>query len=326
MHRRPEFSEQKPDPSLVKPTTGPLSTDRNDNSHNPNRHHASTINDHPAKPELVIQRPPGPNATVNNRSVQPDPTTNTAWKAKNAGQQNSSRLTPNAGNITTNIYRPPPPKNQQPTNAPPTVPKQQPQQPAARPVTAEPATTSTDVDYMAGEDDMTFFDSEDEKWMMGDFDIELDVDLGRPIDFGADESAANQQDDSGFLDASSSGDVDPRKGTPAAPTPAPAQRNDNSSSLGPAQRSGGSNLVTSTSTGVDPNGNGNKEVSFQPLPNVRSSGNGISNGNGGKVNPSNSTSTVRPSDSSNGKPSAGGFSFPPGVVRCISSPFRSFHS
>jgi hypothetical protein len=204
---------------------------------------------------------------------------------------------------------------------------------------------------MAGEDDMIYFESEDEKWMMGDFDIDLDVDLGRPIDFEGEESAVNQ-DDSGFQDADSSGGVDPRKGPPSVPAPgasASAQRNGIVSVSGhnnPAQRLGGSNLANSTSTGVNPsrpandinsngngnNGNGNKELNF---PNVRSGGNGTSigngnnrgqppngstgtgNGNGGKVNPSNSTSTVQSSGSGNSRPSAGGFSFPPGVVRVI---------
>ena len=360
MHRRPEFAEQKPDPGLIKPAAGPSPIDRNDNR-NHNHHHAPTTNDQPSKPELVAQQPPGPNAAVNNRSIQPNATTNTAWREKNAAQQNSSRPTPNAGNVPTNVYRPPP-RNQS-TNAPPTAPKQQPQQPAAKPDTTEPNTTSMDIDYMAGED-MTFFESEDEKWMMGDFDIDLDVDLGRPIDFEADESAANR-DDSGFLDADSSGNVDTRKGTPSGPVSSvSAQRNPavsvsghnnnnvTNSGLGSstngnnnsAQRSGGSNPVRPTSsTGVNPNGNdnngsGNKEVSFQPLPNVRPGGNGTSNGNGnnrgqplngsngngnngngggGRTNLSNSTSAVQPSGSGNGRPSAGGFSFPPGVVRCV---------
>ena len=215
------------------------------------------------------------------------------------------------------------------------------------------------------EDDMAFFGSEDEKWMMGDFDIDLDVDLGRPINFGADESATNQ-DDSGFQDTNSSGNVDPRKGTPSVTGPAAsasAPRNDTVSvsghnnslantGLGPstngsttsAQRSGGFDLGNSTSMGVNPNGNGsgNKEVSFQPLPNVRSGGNGTSIGNGnnrgqplngsngsgngnygsgGKPNASNST--VQPSGSGNTRPSAGGFSFPPGTVRAISFPVIS---
>jgi len=302
LHRRPEFVEQKPDPSIIKPTVGPSSIDRNDNQ---NHHHATTSNDQPTK--LVPQQPPGPNAAVNNRSIQPNATTNTVLKGKNTPQHNSSRPTPNAGNAATNVYKPPPPKNQ-PTNAPPTAPKQEAQQPAAKPETTDLATTSMDVDYMAGEDDMTFFESEDEKWMMGDFDIDLDVDLGRPIDFEADESVANQ-DDSGFLDADSSGNADTRKGTPSRVSgpaaSASAQRNGtvsvsghnnnkaNNSGLGSstngnsnsAQRSGGSNPVGSTSTGVNPNGdgkngNGNKEVRFQPLPNVHPGGNGTSNGNG----------------------------------------------
>ena len=221
---------------------------------------------------------------------------------------------------------------------------------------------------MAGEDDMTFFASEDEKWMMGDFDIDLDVDLGRPIDFEADESATNQ-DDSGFMDVNSSENLDARKGTPSVSGPvasASVQRNAtaslsghnnnsvNGSGLGSstngnnnfAQRSGGPNPVDSTSTGVNPrgngnNGSGNKAVSFQPLQNVRPGGNGTSNGNGnnrgqppnglngngngnngnggggGRTNPSNSTSTVQPTGSGNGRPSAGGFSFPPGAVRYV---------
>ena len=192
--------------------------------------------------------------------------------------------------------------------------------------------TSMDVDYMAGEDDMSFFESEDEKWMMGDFDIDLDVDLGRPIDFEADESATNQQDDSGFLDVDTSGNVGPRKGTPSASVPvtsASGQRNrvgsgssrDNNvntdGNSGSAQRSGGSNPVNSTSVGVNPNGNGGKEVRFHPLPNVHPSGNGNNRGqppNGSGGNGSNGSG-----GRTNGRPSAGGFSFPPaGVVRHIS--------
>lgn len=208
---------------------------------------------------------------------------------------------------------------------------------------------------MAGEDEMAFFESEDEKWMMGDFDIDLDVDLGRPIDFEVDESVANQ-DDSGFLDANSSGTVDPRKRTSVSGPGASGSAQRNGSVSGnnnvsnragfdssmngnnnPAHRPGASNLVNSTSTGVNPNGNGSKEVSFQPLPNVRSSGNGTSNGNGnnrgqmpngpngngggnngngGKTNLSNPTPAVQPSGSGNSRPSAGGFSFPSGVV-CV---------
>ena len=196
-----------------------------------------------------------------------------------------------------------------------------------------------DVDYMAGEDDMTFFESEDDKWMMGDFDIDLDVDVGRPINFEADESAANQ-DDSGFLEANLSGNVDPRNGTPSVsdPTASAFGHNNNNSGLrssingnnSSAQRPGGSNPVNSTSAGVNPNGNGNKAVRFQPLPHVRSNinngtsgGNGNnrgqlpggSNGNGGRTNSPNSTSTAQPSGSGNSRPSAGGFSFPPGLVR-----------
>jgi hypothetical protein len=205
---------------------------------------------------------------------------------------------------------------------------------------------------MAGEDDMVFFGSEDEKWMMGDFDMDLDVDLGRPIDFEGDESVINQGD-SGFQDAHCSGTVDPRKGTPSVAGPAASasvQRDGIVSTSvhngNAAQRLGGSNPADSTSTGVvDSNSNGNKEVNFQPLPNVRPGGNGTSigngnnrngstgtrngngsNGNGGRTNLSNSTSTVQPSGSGNSRPSAGGFSFPPGVVRVIflsSSPTAS---
>jgi hypothetical protein len=204
-----------------------------------------------------------------------------------------------------------------------------------------------DVDYMAGEDDISFFESEDERWMMGDFDLDLDVDLGRPIDFEADESITNH-DDSGFQDANlSSGNLDPQKGTLSvsdgtAAVPghtsntglgSPKNGNDNS-----AQRSGGSNLGNPTSVGVaNPSGRGNnangkKEVSFQPLPNVRFSGNGNArgqpsngstgngnNGNGGRTNSPNSTSSVQPSGSGNIRPSAGGFSFPPSVVRIYPS-------
>jgi len=182
---------------------------------------------------------------------------------------------------------------------------------------------------------MTFFESDDEKWMTGDFDLDLDVDLGRPIDFEADESVTNQ-DDSGFQDANSSGNAGQRKGTPSISGPAasasvqrsgappvPGHNNNvNNIRLGcstngnSVRGSGGSHLANSTSTGINPdgnggNGNGNKGVSFQPLPNVRSS----VNGNGGKTNSSNSTSSVQPSGSGDGKPSPGGFSFPPGVVR-----------
>ena len=329
----------------------PLPIDRNDNqnhNHNPNHHHASTSKDPSAKLEPVTQS--GPNAAVNNRPAQPNTTVNTTWKAKNALQQSNS--------TTTNIYRPPPPKNQ-PSNVSTTTPKQQ---PAPKPETAEPATTSMDVDYMAGEDDMSYFESEDERWMMGDFDIDLDVDLGRPIDFEGEESVANP-DDSGFQSA------DPRKGTPSVPGPttsASAQLNGtvsghnnninnaglNSSTSGngnSGQRFGGSNVANATSTGVASlsrpsngngnHGNGNKESNFQPLPNVRSGGNGTSNGNGGnrgqpvnsstgngngnngnggRSNLSNSTSNVQPSGSGNNRPSAGGFTFPPGVVSGIS--------
>ena len=194
---------------------------------------------------------------------------------------------------------------------------------------------------------MSFFESEDEKWMMGDFDIDLDVDLGRPIDFEADESVTNQ-DDSGFLDGNSSGNVDPRKGTSGLVASASAQRSGtvsvpgNNNNLGnsglgsstngnnnSARRSGGSNLINSTSTGASSNGNnnndnGNKEVSFQPGPNVRFGGNGNGNNRGQPPNGSNGNgndgrpnSTAQPSGSGNGRPSAGGFSFPPGIVRVI---------
>ena len=322
LHRRPEFTEQKPDPGLIKSTAGPSSIDHNPN---PNHRHAPATNDQSTKLEPVTQQPSGPNTTINDCSAQPNTTTDTTWKAKIPPQQNNSRPTPNAGNTTNNVYRPPPPKKQ-PSNPLPVVPKQQPQQPAAKPDNAEPATIAMDVDHTAGEDDMSFFESEDDKWMMGDFDIDLDVDLGRPIDFEADESVTNQ-DDSGFLDAKFSGNVEPRKGT----TSASAQRNDGVSVSGhnsnSVQRPGGSDSIALT--GVNPNGNGKKEVSFQPLPNVRSSGNAPSNGNGnnrvqrpsgpngngGRANLPNSTSTVQPSSSGNSRPSAGGFSFPPGTVR-----------
>ena len=366
LHRRPEFAEQKPDPSLIKPTAGPSSIDRNGNqnhNHNPVHHHASTSNDRPTKLEPVTPQQPGSNTTIgNNRPVQPNTTTNTTWGTKNAPQQNNSRPTPVAGNTTTNVYRPPPKK--QPSNAPVTVPppQQQPQQPVAKPDTAEPATTSMEVDYMAGEDDLAFFGSEDEKWLMGDFD--LDVDMGRPINFDGEEPAADQ-DDSGFQDAKSSGNADPRKATPSVPgsiVSTPAQRavavsvpgrnnNTNNAGLGSstsgdsssAQRSGGFDLVDPPSKGaVNPSrptnqngdhGNGSKGVNPQPLPNVRSGGNGTSigngnnrgqpvngstgNGNGGRTNLSNSTSTVQPSGSGNNRPSAGGFTFSPGVVRTV---------
>ena len=307
---------------------GPPSTDQNDNQNpnpNPNNHRASTSNDRPAKVEPVAQQPSGAGTTTNNRPAQP----NTNWKAKNAPQSNNnSRPTPNAGNAATNVYKPPPPKNQSP-NAPPTAPKQQPQQPAAKPDPPEPATTSTDVDYMAGEDDMVFFGSEDEKWMMGDFDMDLDVDLGRPIDFEGDESVINQ-DDSGFQDAHCSGTVDPRKGTPSVADPAASasvQRDGTVSTSvhngNTVQRLGGPNPADSASAGVvDSN-----VVNPRPLSNMHPGGNGTSignrngsNGNGGRTNLSNSTSTVQPSGSGNGRPSAGGFSFPPGVVRVFFHP------
>ena len=217
-----------------------------------------------------------------------------------------------------------------------------------------------DVDYMAGEDDFGF-GFEDEKWMMGEFD--LDVDLGRPIDFEG-EGLATDQDDSGFQDAKSSGNADPRKETPSGPgldVSAPAQRTvtfsvpgrnndvgntglgasvngDNSS----AQRSGGFNLADPTSKGVvnpsrpandlNPNGNhnnGNKELNLRSSGgNGTSIGNGnnrgqplngsIGHGNGGRTNLSNPISNVQPSGSGNNRPSAGGFTFPPSIVRVIS--------
>ena len=204
-----------------------------------------------------------------------------------------------------------------------------------------------DVDYMAGEDDMTFFESEDERWMMGDFDIDPDVDLGRPIEFEADGSVTNH-DDSGFQDANtSSGNADPRKGTapvsgPIACSSAVSTSGCNGevgdpglgSSTNKDSNSGGPNLVNSTSKGVaNQNGNGNnhdkdnKGVGFQPVRNVRfndngndrgqpsngSTGNGHrNNGNGGITS---MTPGAQPSGSGNSRPSAGGFSFPPGVVR-----------
>jgi len=216
---------------------------------------------------------------------------------------------------------------------------------------------------MVGEDEFAFFGSEDEKWMMGDFD--LDVDLGRPIDF--EEGLAVNQDDSGFQDAKSSGNADPRKENQTVPgsnVSAPAQRtvtfsvpgrNNNTDTTGlgsstngdnnSAQRSGGFSLIDPASKGVvNPSrpandlssngnhGNGNKELNPQPLPNVRSGGNGTSIGNGnnrgqplngstgnGRTNPSNSTSTIQPSGSGNNRPSAGGFTFSPGVVRVVFS-------
>jgi len=329
---------------------GPSSIDRGGNQ-NHNHHHASTSNDRPAKLEPVTPQP----TAGNNRPVQPNAATNTTWGTKNAPQQNNSRPTPKAGNTTTNVYKPPPPKNQ-PSNAPVTAPKQQPQQPVAGPDKIEPASTSTDVDYMAGEDDLAFFGYEDEKWMMGDFEIDLDVDMGRPIDFEG-EGLTADQDDSGFQDGNSSGNADPQKGTPSVPGTTvstyaqrtvagsvPVRNNStNTTGLGSstngdsnsAQRSGGFNLTDPTSKGVanpsrpanDLNGNhgnGNKELSHQPLPNVRSGGNNTSigngnnrgqllngstgNGNGGRTNPP---------GSGNNRPSAGGFTFAPGVVRAI---------
>lgn len=207
-----------------------------------------------------------------------------------------------------------------------------------KPDITEPATTSMDVDYMAGEDDMTFFESEDDRWMMGDFDIDLDVDLGRPIDFEVD---VTNHDDSGFQDGeTSSGNVDPGKRTPpVSGSVSGLGRNESAgmnglgSSTNRSGNSGGSNLVNSASAGiVNQNGNGNndrgkKEVGFQPLPNVRFSGNGNdrgqpfngSTGNGGGATPSNTTSNAQPPGAGNSRPSAGGFSFPSGVVRDISS-------
>lgn len=301
--------------------------------------------------------------TVNNRPAQPN-TTNTTWGTKNVPPQNNSRSTPNTGNTPTNVYRPPPPKNP-PSNAPVVALKQQPQQPAAKPDTTEPATTSMDVDSMIGDDDMAYFESEDDRWMLGDFEIDLDVDLGRPINFEGEESVANQ-DDSGFQDANCLTNVDPRKGDPPVLGPvAPAQRSaavsvpadNNNAGLGPsangdsnpAQRSGGSNPANPTSKGVtnpnrpandtNQNGNGNhgNSNSFQPLPNVRSGGNGTTfenginrghlvngstgtgngNGNGGRTNLSNSTSSAQTTGSGNNRPSAGGFTFAPGIVRVV---------
>lgn len=192
---------------------------------------------------------------------------------------------------------------------------------------------------MAGEDDIAFFESEDERWMMGDFDVDLDVDLGRPIDFEADESVTNH-DDSGFQDANTSlGNVDPQKGTPSVSGPSEKVGNTGlGSSTNRDSSLGGSNLADSTSTGVvNRNGGGNndnenKEAGFQSLRKVRFSGNGNDRGqastgstgngsrNNGKTIPSNTTSSVQPSGSGNSRPSAGGFSFPPGTVRVIPSP------
>ena len=197
---------------------------------------------------------------------------------------------------------------------------------------------------MAGEDDFAFFGSEDEKWMMGDFD--LDVDLGRPIDFEG-EGLATDQDDSGFQDAKSSGNAELLKGTSSGPGPnvsAPAQRtvtfsvpgrnnNTDNTNLGSsvngdnnsAQRSGGFNLADPASKGVvnlsrpandpDPNGNhGNKELNPQSLPNVRSGGNGTSIGNGnnrgqplnGSTGNGNGGRTNLSSSTSNVQPSSSG--------------------
>lgn len=336
MHRRPEFAEHKPDPNLVKPTAGPsVSINQTDNQNqNPNTNHrqASTSNDRPAKSEPVIQRPQGHGTAANNRLFQP----NTTPKPVNAPQQNNS----NTGTTATDVCKPPPPEKP-PRNAPPAAPKQRQQQPAAKQDITEPATNSMDVDYMAGDDDIAFFGSEDERWMMGEFDIDLDVDLGRPIDFEVEESVTNP-DDSGFQDVNtSSGNADPRKGTPSV---SGTSRNEDvghtelGSSTNRNSYSGGSNIDSSTSTGIvnQSGGGGNeKEVGFQPVPTVRFSGgsgtdrgqssNGSTgsgnknNGGGGRTAPSNTTSSVQPSGSGNGRPSAGGFSFPPGVVRVISS-------
>ena len=218
---------------------------------------------------------------------------------------------------------------------------------------------------MAGEDDMAFFESEDERWMMGDFDIDLDVDLGRPIDFEGDGSVANP-DDSGFQDANSSGNVPSVQGstTSVQRNGAVSGHNNNAGNAGlnsstngngnSGQRLGGSNLANPTSTGATnpsrpPNGfnsngngnhgNGNKGSNLQSLPNMCSGGNGTSigngnnrsqplngsngstgtgnNENGGRMNLSDSTSSVQPSGSGN-RPSAGGFTFPPGVVSLVS--------
>jgi len=197
---------------------------------------------------------------------------------------------------------------------------------------------------MAGEDDFAFFGSEDEKWMMGDFD--LDVDLGRPIDFEG-EGLTTDQDDSGFQDAKSSGNADPQKGASSVPGPnvsASAQRtvtfsvpgrnnNADNSSLGSsvngdnnsAQRSGGFNLADPASKGVvnpsrpanelNQNGNHvNKETNQRPLANVRSGGNGTSIGNGnnrgqplnGSTGSGNGGRTNLPNSTSNVQPSGSG--------------------
>lgn len=170
---------------------------------------------------------------------------------------------------------------------------------------------------MAGEDDMTFFESEEEGWMMGDFDIDLDVDLGRPIDLEVDESVRNHYE-SRFQDANgSSGNVDPRKGTSVSgPSASVSAQPD-----GPVSVSGNNN-------------DDDKEVRFQPLLNMRLSGSGNDrgqplngligngdrkNGNGGKPTRSSTTPSVQASGSDNSRPSAGGFSFPPGAVRAMSS-------
>ena len=334
MHRRPDFVEHKPDPGRVKPTAGPSSINQDDG-----RNQASTSNDQPAKLERVGQQPARRDTPANNRLIQFNATTDAASNLKNVPQQNNTCPAHNVGNAATTVHKPPPPKNQ-PTIAPPPALKPQQQPLVGNPDTTEPATTSMDVDYMAGEDDMTFFESEDERWMMGDFDIDLDVDLGRPIEFEADESVTNH-DDSGFQEANTSGD--PRKGISTISGPgASAQRNGTVSvsglneNIGAAglgsstnrnDNSGGSNLVNPTS---NQNGDGNKhsDVGLQPLRTVRFSGNGndrgqpsngplvSGGGNGGKTTPSNTTSSVQPSGSGNGRPSAGGFSFPPGAV-CV---------
>ena len=347
MHRRPDFVEHKPDPGLVKPTAGPSSVNQDDcrnQDHSTNNRQASTGNDQPAKSEPVEQRPPKRDTPTNNRPVQSNTTTNATSNPKNVPQQNNTRPMHNVGNVSTNVYRPPPQKDQ-PTHAPAAALEQQ-RKPAGNSDITEPATTSMDVDYMVEEDDATFFESEDERWMMGDFDIDLDVDLGRPIEFEADESVTNH-DDSGFQEANiSSGNGDPRRGIPTGSGPGvSAQRNGTVSVSGLNENVGttglGSstnrnnnlgrpNLVNPTSTGATnqngngKNDNGNKEVGLRT---VRFSGDGndrgqrsnaglpVGGGNGGRTTPSNATSSVQPSGSGNGRPSAGGFSFPPGVVR-----------
>jgi hypothetical protein len=339
LHRRPEFVELKSDPGLTKPVAGPSSINQDDGRNQ--NHHASTSNDQPAKPEPVAQQPPRRDTPINNRPVQSNAVTNTISNLKNVPQQNNYRPTPNVVNLATNVYRPPPPKNQ-PTNASSAALKQHQEQPVVNLDVTEPTTTSMDVDYMAGEDDVTFFESEDERWMTGEFDIDLDVDLGRPIDFEADESVTNH-DVSGFQEANTCpGSVDPRKRISTVPGPgasASVQRNGtvsisisglnediSTSGLGSSTNRNSSNSGGATDLkGNGNNQNDNKEVGFQPVPNVRLSGNGndrgqqfkgsAGGGNGGRTTPSNTTSSVQPSGSGNGRPSAGGFSFPPGVVR-----------